>query len=85
MAVITGIMGLLFGLVTGVVGLVLGPMAYFLGKSAVSHIDTSEGKLGGRSTAVAGWVMGVVATAIGAVVTLLWFVIFLVIISSAPA
>lgn len=85
MAVIAAIMGLLFGLLTGVLGLVLGPLAYFLGKSAVSRIDTSEGKLGGRSTAVVGWVMGVVATAIGALVTLVWFVIFLIIISSAPA
>jgi hypothetical protein len=29
--------------------------------------------------------MGVVATAIGAVVTLVWFILFLVLASSAPA
>jgi hypothetical protein len=78
-------MGILFGLFTGIAGLVLGPMAYFLGKSALSRIDSSEGKLGGRSAAVAGWVMGIVATAIGALITLVWFIIFLILISSPPA
>jgi hypothetical protein len=29
--------------------------------------------------------MGVVATAIGALVTLVWFVVFLILLSSAPA
>jgi len=85
MSVVTAIIGIFFGLFIGVAGLVLGPIAYFLGKSALSRIDSSEGKLGGRGTAVAGWVMGVVATAIGALVTLVWFIIILIIISSAPA
>ena len=85
MSVVAAILGILFGLFTGIAGLVLGPIAYFLGKSAVSRIDSSEGKLGGRGTAVAGWVMGAVATAIGAGVTLLWFIIFLILVSSAPA
>ena len=84
-SVIVGIMGILFGLLTGVVGLVLGPTAYFLGKSAVSRIDNSEGNLGGRGPAMVGWVTGVVATTVGALVTLLWFVVFLVLVSSAPA
>jgi hypothetical protein len=83
--VAAAIMGILLGLFTGIAGLVLGPIAYFLGKSALSRIDSSEGKLGGRGTAVAGWVMGVVATAIGALVTLVWFIILLIIASSAPA
>jgi hypothetical protein len=34
---------------------------------------------------MAGWVMGAVATAIGAVVTLVWFVIVLILVSPAPA
>jgi hypothetical protein len=84
-SVVAGIMGILFGLLTGFAGLVLGPLAYFLGRSAVSRIDSSQGTLGGRSTGVAGWVMGVVATAIGALVTLVWFVVFLILLSSAPA
>lgn len=64
--------------------MVLGPLAYFLGKSAVGRIDESKGELGGRSTAVAGWVIGAIATAIGAAVTLVWFVVLLVAISAQP-
>jgi hypothetical protein len=78
-------MGILVGLPTGLAGLVLGPLAYFLGKSAISRIESSQGALGGRSTAVAGWVMGIVATGIGALVTLVWFVVLLILLSSAPA
>jgi hypothetical protein len=85
MAVVLALLGIVFGLFTGIAGLVLGPVAYFVGKSAVSRIDSSEGNLGGRSTAVAGWVMGAVATAIGAGVTLVWFILFLILASSAPA
>lgn len=85
MSLVAAILGILFGLFTGVAGLVLGPIAYFLGRSAVSRIDSSDGELGGRGKAVAGWVMGAVATAIGAGVTLVWFIFFLIIASSAPA
>jgi hypothetical protein len=82
---VAAIVGILFGLLTGVVGLVLGPVAYFLGKSALNRINSSEGKLGGRGTAAAGWVMGVVATAIGALVALVWIITFLFVASSGPA
>ena len=68
----------------GIPGMVLGTLAYFLGKSAVSRIDSSQGALGGRSVAVAGWVLGVVAMAIGSVVTLVWIVVALV-ATSQPA
>lgn len=84
-SVVAAIVGIFLGLLTGVGGLVLGPVAYFLGKSARNRIDSSEGKLGGRGTAGAGWVMGVVATAIGALVTLAWFIIILFVASSGPA
>jgi hypothetical protein len=76
------ILGLVLGLPTGVFGLILGPIAYFLGKSAVSRIDASNGALGGRSLAMTGWIIGVVATAVGAIVTLFWLILFLVAISS---
>jgi len=84
-SLLTAIIGLAFGLVIGFPGLVLGPIAYFLGKSAISRIDGSNGELGGRGTAVAGWVMGVVAMAIGAVVTLVWFILFLIAISGSSS
>jgi hypothetical protein len=44
----------------------------------VSRIDSSKGALGGRSIAVSGSVFGVVAMAIGSVITLVWIVVVLV-------
>jgi uncharacterized protein YqgC (DUF456 family) len=83
-SLLAAIFGLLLGLVLGIPGLILGPLAYFIGKSSVGRIDASQGKVGGRSSASAGWIIGVVATAVGAVVTLTWFVIWLVAVSGPP-
>ena len=69
----------------GIPGMVLGTIAYFLGKSAVSRIDGSQGALGGRGVAVSGWVLGVVAMAIGSAVTLVWLVVVLVATSQPSA
>jgi hypothetical protein len=82
-ALIAGIFGVLL-VFLGVPGLILGPIAYFLGKSSISRIDASKGELGGRSTAVAAWVIGVAATAFGAVVTLAWLSLFLYSMNGAP-
>ncbi|HYL08397.1 MAG TPA: hypothetical protein VEU76_07590 [Candidatus Udaeobacter sp.] len=84
-SLLAGIAGLVIGLPLGIPGMVLGPFAYFLGKSAVGRIDESKGELGGRSTAVAGWVIGAIATALGALVTLVWFIVLLVTVSNQPA
>jgi hypothetical protein len=65
-------------LIAAIAGIVLGTLAYFLGRSAVSRIDSSKGGLGGRSIAVSGWVLGVVAMAMGSVITLVWIVVVLV-------
>jgi hypothetical protein len=78
-------MGILLGLPFGLPGLALGPMGYFLGRSAVARIDSAPGTAGGRSLAVTGWVLGIVATAVGAVVSLAWLVLLLVVISTPPA
>lgn len=83
-SLLAGIVGLVLGLPLGLPGLVLGPFAYFLGKTAVSRVDESKGEIGGRSTAVAGWVLGAIATAIGALVTLIWFILLLVTIANQP-
>jgi hypothetical protein len=76
------ILGLLLGLPFGVPGLALGPLGYFMGRSAVARIDASPGTAGGRGIAVAGSVLGVVATAIGAVVSLAWLILLLMVISA---
>ena len=77
-SLITAIAGIVLGLPVGIPGMVLGTVAYFLGRSSVSRIDSSQGRLGGRGVAVAGWVFGVVSMAIGSVVTLVWVVVVLV-------
>ena len=82
-SLLAGIVGLLLSFL-GLPGLVLGPLAYFLGKSSVNRIQESKGELGGRSTAVAGWVMGVIATAIGAIASLVWLTVELVRVFGQP-
>ena len=76
-ALLAGIFGLLLFFL-GLPALVLGPIAYFLGKSSVGRIDDSNGQLGGRSTAVAAWIIGVAATAFGAAASLAWLTFILV-------
>jgi hypothetical protein len=66
----------------GLPGLALGPLGYFLGRSAVARIDAVPGTARGRGLAVTGWVLGIVATAIGAVVSLIWLVVLLNVIST---
>lgn len=63
-------------LVLGVVGLFLcGPFAsvpaIVLGRLAVRTIDASQGRLGGRGIATAGFVLGIVATVVWTLVILL--------------
>ena len=81
-SLLASIFGILLGLPFGLPGLALGPLGYFMGRSAIARIDAAPGTLGGRSVAVVGWVLGVVATAIGALVSLVWLVLLLVVIST---
>ena len=76
-ALLAAIAGIVLGLPLGLPGMVLGTLAYFLGKSAVNRIDSSQGALGGRGLAVSSWVLGAIAMGIGAVVTLVWLVVIL--------
>ena len=81
-SMVLGILGLLLGLPLGVPGMVLGPLAYFLGKPAQSRIDASSGTIGGRAQAEAGWILGIVATAVGCVSALVWLIVILLSIST---
>jgi hypothetical protein len=76
------VIGLVLGLPLGVPGLVFGPIAYFMGKSAVNRIAESAGALSGRNIATTAWILGIVATAAGAVVSLVWLIILLVSVST---
>jgi hypothetical protein len=83
-SLIAAILGILLGVPFGIPGLALGTMAYFLGRLAISRIDGAPETSSGRGLAVAGSVLGVVATAIGAVVSLAWLVLLLVAASTTP-
>jgi hypothetical protein len=42
--------------------LLLSPVALFLGRSSMKRIDASQGQLGGRGLAQAGFIMGIIGT-----------------------
>ncbi|HET9782624.1 MAG TPA: hypothetical protein VFR33_12700 [Candidatus Dormibacteraeota bacterium] len=77
LAFLTGNGDLLNGLLLGFPAMILGAIAYFLGRSGMARATESPSTRGGRSTAVAGWVIGTASTAVGAVVTLIWLVLVL--------
>ena len=68
---------LLNALLLGFPAMIFGAIAYFLGRSGVARIAESPSTRGGGSTAVAGWVIGIITTALGAIVTLTWIVLVL--------
>lgn len=53
-------------LVLGIVSLVLcqvvGPFAWSMGKSTLAEIDASNGRVGGRGAASAGYILGIIST-----------------------
>ncbi len=58
-------------LVLGITGLVVCPgvlsvPAWIVGKQAVREIDASQGRLGGRSQAQAGYILGIIGTCLAA-------------------
>jgi hypothetical protein len=76
-SMVWAILGLIFGLPLGLPGMIAGPVAYFLGKGALARIAESNGALTGRGAANAGRILGIIATAVGAIVTLVWLVVIL--------
>jgi Na+-driven multidrug efflux pump len=50
---------------------IAGPIAIYLGLRAQRRIRDSGGALGGHGVAMAGWITGIVATCIGAVILFL--------------
>jgi hypothetical protein len=69
-------------LVLGILGLVIctpiAPFAWRIGKRAVDEIDASGGQWGGRSTAKAGYVLGLIGTIL-LIIGVLAFVLVLVV------
>ena len=59
----------------GIVGLPLGIAALILGRMAVGRIGKSGGAVGGYGIAQAGWICGLIAAGISAIVLLVWVVL----------
>jgi hypothetical protein len=76
-SLVWAILGLIFGLPLGLPGMIAGPIAYFLGRGALARIAESNGALAGRGAANAGRILGIIATAVGAVVTFVWLIVIL--------
>jgi len=71
-------------LVLGILGVVLcqvlGPFAWSMGKKTLNEIDASQGRLGGRGAAQAGYILGIVGTVLLAlsVLFLVIYVLFMI-------
>jgi hypothetical protein len=70
-------------LVLGILGLVVCPLvlsipALVIGRKAVQEIDASNGQLGGRGNAQAGYILGIVGTAWAAVIALFFLVVVVI-------
>jgi hypothetical protein len=61
LALILGIIGLVFGFMCGV-GFLASPFAWALGRNAVKEIQASRGRMGGEGTARAGMITGIIGT-----------------------
>jgi hypothetical protein len=70
-------------LILGILGLVLcgvvAPFAWVIGKRAVTEIDASGGMIGGRSSAQAGYILGLVGTIL-LIISLVFVVLYIVFI-----
>jgi hypothetical protein len=60
-AMVVGIVSLVLACGYGI-GLLGAPAALFMGRASIKRIDASQGQLGGREMAMAGFVMGIVGT-----------------------
>ena len=72
------------GLVLGLPAMVLGALGYFLARSSQGRIAESKGTIGGHGTATTGLAFGVAATAVGAVLTLVAIVLYLLAAFGTP-
>ena len=66
-------------LILGILGLVLcgiaAPFAWRIGKGALDDIDRSQGRVGGRGQAQAGYILGIIGTILLAISVLAFFLI----------
>jgi hypothetical protein len=79
LALILGIVGLVFGFTCGV-GFLASPFAWALGRNAVKDVQASRGQLGGEGSARAGMIMGIIGTVV-LVLGVLLLILFAVIVA----
>lgn len=60
-SMVVGIASLVLGCLAGI-GLLGSPVAWWLGAKAKREIDASQGRLGGRGMAQAGFILGIIGT-----------------------
>jgi hypothetical protein len=79
-------------MVLGILGLVMcgvaAPFAWAIGKRAVAEIDASGGRLGGRSQAQTGYILGIVGTVLlglGLLFLVFYFIVVVVAIGGMAA
>jgi len=72
------------GLVLGLPAMLLGALGYFLARSSQGRIAESKGTIGGQGTATTGLAFGVAATAVGAILTLVAIVLYLLAAFGTP-
>jgi len=78
-SMVVGIVALVFGCAYGVT-LLGSPVAWWLGAKAKKEIDASQGQLGGRGMAQAGFILGIIGTVllVLAIIGLILLVVFAV-------
>ena len=80
-AMIVGIVSLVLAVCYGV-GLLGAPVALFMGRASMKRIDASGGQLGGRGSAQAGFILGIIGTVLLAL-SIVAVIIFIVLLASS--
>jgi hypothetical protein len=65
---------------------VLAPFAWRIGKRTVDEIDASNGQLGGRGSAQAGYIMGIIGTillGLAVIFLVFWLIIVVIAVGSS--
>lgn len=78
----------MLALILGIISIVLclpvvGPFAWIIGRKAVREIDASGGTVGGRSQAMVGYVLGLIATILLILGVVLIVVLVIIVVSTS--
>jgi uncharacterized membrane protein YjgN (DUF898 family) len=74
---------MILGILSLVLCQIIGPVAWVMGKKALNEIDASGGAIGGRSSVMAGYICGMIASIL-LILTIL-FIILMVVLAAIGA